>query len=147
MFTYKVEGDKESLEAFHEAQEADGISRRGKGFVSTDNDGNAIWNSFRYVGDSVNLVITANGRVVANDLDHVIKQQQETEQLERMEFAKIAAQARYNRQFGGIRRNPAAAALAADLASNPIAAPSNAAPIPGTPAAQKVGEPALPNKY
>ena len=103
MFTYSVAGSPDEIKAFHDAQDKSGMAKRGKSFWVTDEAGVPLWNTFRFHGDNTELSVTNNGNVVANDLDRVIAEQDEANRLERQEFAKIAAQARYDRQFGGVR--------------------------------------------
>jgi hypothetical protein len=59
VFVFNVTGSEKELEAFQEAE--------GDNYRLDDKTGKPIWFSTRFIDDSVNLVITENGKVVADD--------------------------------------------------------------------------------
>jgi hypothetical protein len=54
-FVYQVEGTKEQLEAFKKSQ---------GDYYRTDDDGNPLFFTTRYIGEEGKLIITSNGNVV-----------------------------------------------------------------------------------
>lgn len=59
VFVYNVSGSEKELEAFEQAE--------GDNYRLDEKTNKPIWFTTRYVDDTINLVITENNRVVADD--------------------------------------------------------------------------------
>ena len=128
MFTYRVEGEKDALAAFHDAQATGAVAqKRGKALVSEDQDGNAIWNTFRAEGETCKLTITQNKSVVPDNQQKLLNESLEFDALERQEMARLSAQAKHDRQFANITRSVVPTVTMAPI-NTPAAAPTVGAP-------------------
>jgi len=61
VFRFVVSGSEADLKAFEEAQ--------GDNFRLDEQTGKPLWFSTRYIADNVNLIITSNNQVVADDTE------------------------------------------------------------------------------
>lgn len=61
VFRYEVTGSEKELEAYAEAQ--------GENVRYDEETGKPIWFTTRYISDNVNLIITSNNSVVADDTE------------------------------------------------------------------------------
>lgn len=59
VFVYSVSGSEKELQEFENAE--------GDNFRLDDKTGKPIWFTTRFVDDSVSLIVTENGKVVADD--------------------------------------------------------------------------------
>ncbi len=99
VFVYGVTGSEAQLASYKEAQ--------GE-FYREDDESNPIWFSSKFVGDTAKLIITSNGKVVADT----------------SEFDKAASMVA---QYGGNLGNALANAFASKLMGHPIETQSIAA--------------------
>ena len=63
VFRYAVEGSEEDIQKYSEIQ--------GDNLVLDDKTGKPLYFTTRYISDSINLIITENNRVVADDSEIV----------------------------------------------------------------------------
>lgn len=61
VFRFVVSGTEKELETFETAQ--------GDNYRLDDKTGKPLWFNTRYIGDNVNLIITSNNKVVADDTE------------------------------------------------------------------------------
>jgi hypothetical protein len=102
VFVYAVKGTQKSLEAYEEAT--------GEQFRTDEESGEPLFFTTRYAGDSINLLITSNNRVV----------------VDTAEFDKAASLAS---QFGGNLGEALANAAASKLLGNMGSSTAQVAPV------------------
>jgi hypothetical protein len=61
VFRFTVSGNEQELKAYEDAQ--------GDSYRLDEKTGKPLWFTTRYTGDSVNLIITSNNQVVADDTE------------------------------------------------------------------------------
>ena len=61
VFRFTVSGTEQDLKAYEDAQ--------GDSYRLDEKTGKPLWFTTRYTGDSVNLIITSNNQVVADDTE------------------------------------------------------------------------------
>jgi hypothetical protein len=61
VFRFVVSGSEKELESFETAQ--------GDNYRLDETTGKPLWFNTRYIGDNVNLIITSNNQVVADDTE------------------------------------------------------------------------------
>ena len=94
VFVYVVSGTEAELSAYKEAQEAVKLPNNKTAYVE-DESGRPLYFSTRPLStkrsESVELMITTNGRIVADDLDKVLTQQATLDDYILREQAKLMA--------------------------------------------------------